>query len=328
MAGKKAGWRAPLWGAICGTIPDLDVISGSFMNVVESNAFHRTITHSLLFFLVMSPLLGYLIKRIHPDGPATRRDWTLLAFLALFTHALLDCFTTWGTALFWPWSYKVAFQSIFVIDPLYTLPLLFFLILAIRLPRTATKRLTYTWTGLAVSSAYLLLSLVCKFAATERFVAALEHQGIQYERMETRPAPLNIILWGVTAEVGDGYYTAYYSLLENKNKINFTYYPKQHDQLDPYVESENVRTLIDLTSGWYTIVPAGEDGGVLLNDLRFGTNRAWETGGSFIFSYHIRKQESGRVMVSQKEQAFDEPPSVILSKLARRILGKDKVTSL
>jgi len=78
-------------------------------------------------------------------------------FWGLFTHPLLDAHTTWGTQLFWPFDLRLAYKNIFVIDPLYTLPFLIFLILALRLKRTDPKRKKYNQLGLIISSIYLQL---------------------------------------------------------------------------------------------------------------------------------------------------------------------------
>ncbi|MGB1248508.1 MAG: metal-dependent hydrolase, partial [Chitinophagales bacterium] len=49
----------------------------------------------------------------------------LFSFLALFTHVLLDAFTTYGTQLLLPFSDKrISFDSINIVDPVYTIPLL------------------------------------------------------------------------------------------------------------------------------------------------------------------------------------------------------------
>ena len=52
-------------------------------------------------------------------------------FLAIITHPILDAQTTWGTQLFWPFEWRVAVENIFIIDPIYTLPFLTFLILTV-----------------------------------------------------------------------------------------------------------------------------------------------------------------------------------------------------
>ena len=49
VAGKKLGNRAMLWGAIGGTIPDLDVFATFFCDEITATSFHRGFMHSFLF---------------------------------------------------------------------------------------------------------------------------------------------------------------------------------------------------------------------------------------------------------------------------------------
>jgi len=129
VLGKKLGNKALLWGAIGGTIPDLDVLANPFLDVVGELSFHRSITHSLLFIVVCSPLSAWVAQKIFPNTTISRKQWITFFALTYFTHILLDCLTTWGTQLFYPFStYGVALYSIFVVDPLYTVPFLIFLI--------------------------------------------------------------------------------------------------------------------------------------------------------------------------------------------------------
>jgi len=92
-AGKKLQRKTFLYGAILGTLPDLDVVIGQFMNPVDGVAIHRGISHSILLFLLLSPFLGRLITKIERDkinfGLATK-----MVFLCLLTHVLLDLFTS------------------------------------------------------------------------------------------------------------------------------------------------------------------------------------------------------------------------------------------
>ncbi len=64
-AGKKIGNRALLWGAIGGTIPDLDVLSNFFMEPLDALAFHRGPTHSLLFNILVPLLLAWLVSQLY-----------------------------------------------------------------------------------------------------------------------------------------------------------------------------------------------------------------------------------------------------------------------
>ena len=62
IAGKKIGKKAMLWGAIANNIPDIDVITSLYMNQADSLLAHRGFTHSILFALLLSPLLAFLFS--------------------------------------------------------------------------------------------------------------------------------------------------------------------------------------------------------------------------------------------------------------------------
>lgn len=69
VAGRKIGNRAMLWGAVAGTIPDLDVMIGSlFMNEINGLAFHRAITHSIFFAITFSFLIAYYTNWLYKKG--------------------------------------------------------------------------------------------------------------------------------------------------------------------------------------------------------------------------------------------------------------------
>ncbi len=140
VLGKKIGNKAMLYGAIAGTIPDLDIFASYFTDTVTALEIHRGFSHSIFFSVLFAPIFGWLISKVERRSIASWKDWSLLMFWGLFTHPILDSFTTWGTQLFWPFATRLAFRNIFVIDPLYTLPFLLFLILAMRSKRDSKKR--------------------------------------------------------------------------------------------------------------------------------------------------------------------------------------------
>ena len=49
VLGRKVGNKAILWGAIGGTIPDLDVLSAAFMDTIDQLIIHRGFSHSIFF---------------------------------------------------------------------------------------------------------------------------------------------------------------------------------------------------------------------------------------------------------------------------------------
>jgi len=290
--------------AVLGTIPDLDVLPGQFMDLVTRIEIHRGMTPSLLFFVAVAPLLGWPVSKLHTKWGANWRDWTQLFFWGLFTHALLDCFTTLGTQLFWPFSsYAVALNSIFVIDPLYTLPLLVCVIWLLFLPGGHRLRRRLNLVGLTMSSVYLIFTLANKSVMNHRFEAILTAQQVDWLPFETRPTPLNNILWAVTAETDDGYYIGYHSFLDGQRQAPLWYFRKNHELLQPYLHDHRVRRLVAVTEGYYTVEPGPN--GIILNDLPFGQSGGWHIGqGRFVFSCQIKHHGNpGEIEVDKQKLA-------------------------
>ena len=100
VLGKKVGNKAPLWGALLGTLPDLDVFFNPLMSQVEQLSFHRGPSHSLLFAVVLAPLIGLGLARLHRRSNLSWKEWGFFAFLCIVTHPLLDALTNYGTQLF------------------------------------------------------------------------------------------------------------------------------------------------------------------------------------------------------------------------------------
>ncbi len=319
VLGKKVGNKAVLWGAIGGTIPDLDTIPGQFLDTVSRLEIHRGFSHSIIFAILLSPLLGYLIAQLYRrKGEANGWAWTQLFFWAIFTHPLLDIFTTWGTQLLWPLEWRIAVQSIFVIDPIYTVPFLLCLCFAMILKRDHPKRRWLNQLGLGISSLYLLYTVGVKLYVDSVFEASLEKSQIPYLRFDSRPTAFNSILWTSNAETEDSYWISYYSLLDENKELNYYRFPKNEDLIKPWRNQEKVERLIFLTKGFYTLEKI--ENGVAMNDLRFGLTEGFDEGkGDFVFTYLIREGKEG-LIVEQKEQNF-EGMQEALEKLWQRILG-------
>lgn len=290
VLGKKVGNKAMLYGAIAGTIPDLDVLTRYFVDTVTATEWHRSFSHSIFFAVLFSPIFGWLIYRIERKSRATFMDWTWLIFWGLLTHPILDAFTTWGTQLFWPFDLRLAFKNIFVIDPLYTLPFLVFLILTMRQKRLSPKRKKYNQMGLFISCSYLLVTLFLKGVAHRKFVDSLDAKGIDYKAIDTRPTPLNTMLWTANIDVGDAYLIGNYSFFDSK-AINFTAYPKNRQLLGALKQEDKVKRLAKIAEDWYTI--SEKDGTLFFNDLRFGLISLDPKETRFTFSYKLIENKNG-----------------------------------
>lgn len=315
VLGRKVGNKAMLYGAVAGTIPDLDVFVGNFYDTVSALEIHRGFSHSLVFSILAAPMFGFIISKIHPQ--ASWRGWSSLMFWGLFTHPLLDCFTTWGTQLFWPLDLRIAFKTVFVIDPLYTLPFLICLIAASRLKRTSLKRRKLNRFGLMISSAYLLFSLVMKGITYVKFENALQNQHIKYSKIETRPTPFNTFLWSANVETKENFLIGEYSVFDTQ-PIKFRAYPKQHDRIEHLESYENLQRLIDITGGWYTITE--KEGQLYLNDLRFGLLSVNPTSERFAFSYKLEEKNEGDLQIGEEPKTPGDAQR-LLTELWLRLKG-------
>ena len=317
VLGKKVGNKAMLYGAIAGTIPDLDTFAGNFFDTITAIEIHRGFTHSVVFSVLFAPVFGWIISKIESKSVATWKNWSWLMFWGLFTHPLLDAHTTWGTQLFWPLDLRLAYKNIFVIDPLYTLPFLIFLILAMRLKRTDPKRKKYNQLGLIISCIYLLLiTPALKFYTFQKFENALEDQNIPYERMDTRPTPLNSILWTANIETEDAFLTGNYSIFDTK-PVNFHSIPKNYHLASHLEEDPNLQRLKKISEGWYTF--SEENGELYFNDLRFGNLDIEDPDSDFIFSYRLDKK-NGKLTATETEKEMTDAKQ-LLPRLWARILG-------
>lgn len=323
VAGKRLGNKAILWGAVGGTIPDLDALMGPFVTDIQNLLWHRGPTHSLIFAFIMAPLFGWLLNQFYlkKDGP-NRRTWNLLFFWTIFTHPLLDIFTNYGTELFWPfWDYRVAFNTINVVDPIYTLPLLVVMVWILFLKRDKAFRRKLAWYALGISSLYLALTTINKFrvnAVVGDNIAALNLNAVDYM---TVPSLGNNVLWTVLIQDSTGFYAGYYSIFDRNPQLELIYLPRaaQMEWLEPYEEDFRVRALQEFTKGYYTIEPA-EGGGILLNDLRFSPVRGWFFPyDPYIFAFSIREQ-NGSVLIERNFPYF-RPKGADFKRLYQRAKG-------
>lgn len=317
VLGKKLGNKAILYGAIIGTMPDLDVLYGKFLDPLTATEIHRGFSHSTLLFLFLSPILGWILQKTEHKKGVHFKEATLFSFLILQTHSLLDLFTTWGTQLFWPLETRFSLQSIFVIDPLYTLPFLVFLILSMKKKKDNPKRLFWNRTGLIVSTSYLFFTLFVQSIVTHKFENQLKADNISFQEIVVKPSPFNIILWTTNVKVENGYYIGDYSFFDTQ-PIQFQFIPKQNELIEPLAYQPVIQQLKRISEGWYCITQ--KENQLLFNDLRFGVMNADKNDMQFSFSYQIT-EENGEFKATELPNKNRAQARKLLGKLWVRLQG-------
>lgn len=275
VLGKKIGNKALLFGAVGGTIPDLDVFIGKWIynNEIQAMAFHRGFMHSILFALCGCFLFGWFTYKLYNTGKRKEttilKDWILLFFWAIFTHPILDCFTPYGTQLFAPFTnYRVAFNTISVADPLYTLPFLVCIIVLMFYNRTKTKRKFWLKAGIYLSSIYLVFTMINKVYIDSVFEKSFKKAGINIERFSAQPTILNNILWYAVAETEKQYHLTFYSLLDDKSfSDKFITVNKNHSIID--MSDTNLQTLAWFSNQYFNISKKDKIGTYKYVDLRY-----------------------------------------------------------
>lgn len=275
ILGKKIGNKALLFGAIGGTIPDLDVFVGRWLysNEIQAMAFHRGFMHSVFFAFLGCFLFGWVTYKLYNSekrtNTTTLKDWILLFFWAIFTHPLLDCFTPYGTQLFAPISnYRVAFNNISVADPLYTVPFLLCMIILMFFNRNRTKRTWWLKAGIYISSVYMILTVLNKFYMDSVFKKSFEKAEISYQRFSAQPTILNNILWYAVAETKSQYHLTFYSLLDSSTTANqIITVDKNHDIID--MSDENLKTLAWFSNNYFNLSKKEKVGTYQYTDLRY-----------------------------------------------------------
>jgi len=296
VLGRKIGNKALLFGAIAGTIPDLDVFIGRlfYNNEIDNMLFHRGFMHSILFSVIGAFLFGWLVYILYNSGKrkdtTTLNNWILLFFWALFTHPILDCFTPYGTQLFAPFSnYRVAFNNIAVADPAYTLPFLICMIVLMFYNRQSMKRVQWLRFGIGISSIYMLFTIGNKLYIDSVFKASLAEENIKYLRYSAQPSILNNILWYAIAETETSYKVAYYSLLDESSRFSeWQTLPKTKDI--SILDYKDLKDLAWFSNNYYSVEKT-TDSEYLYNDLRYPLVKT-KKGYESVFSLMLFKENN------------------------------------
>jgi inner membrane protein len=268
--------KAALWGAFAGTLPDLDVFI-DYGDALSNMVYHRGFSHSLFYLSLLSPLLALLICKLHKEM-ALYRHWLVAIALVLLTHPLLDTMTIYGTQLAQPFShYPFAVGSIFIIDPLYTVPLLIGLGWVLWRGKRALAANT---AALVFSCCYLLWSVAAQQHVLQ--VAAQQSQAHENSRILVVPTALNTLLWRILLIDDEAYYEGFYSLLEKDAAISFQRYPLDTALYQRYQLHPDVQTLAAFSQGFYALEQ--QDSQVVMTDLRMGQQQ------NYAFSFVVPTQ--------------------------------------
>jgi len=291
ILGKKVGRKALIWGAILGTLPDLDVFI-PLGSPVDDFVYHRGFSHSLFLLTALSPVFAWLITKVHRNTKPLFNKWMLLTFVVLIGSVLLDLFTIYGTQIFWPLDTTPhAVPTLFIIDPLFTLPILIGVSAALFL-----KNHRLNFIGLSLSLAYLIWALGVSVFVNGKMEEKLNEQGVPYSQFISSPAPFTTLLWRTVGIHNDQYFETYYSLFDGDAPLSVNFYPRNLSLMKGIGEHSPLVKLKSFTKGYFAM--ADINASVTMTDLRMGSEP------DYVFQFKVAEYNNtlARPIVAQRFQ--------------------------
>jgi inner membrane protein len=188
--GKTLPRSAGLIGFAAGVAPDLDLFLGSATDPVATILYHRQFTHSLIF-IPLGALLVALLCLWMKSLKGVRFTVYGAAFIGYGLHGLLDACTSYGTLLWWPFSYqRVAWDIIAIVDPLFSLMLLGGLLWAVIGRRPWPARLAVC--GAVIYLGFGIWQLQRATTVQDQLAAA---RGHVIEHRRVMPLPGSLASW-------------------------------------------------------------------------------------------------------------------------------------
>lgn len=318
VLGRRLGRKAVLLGAVLGTLPDLDVVI-DYGDAISNYTQHRGFSHSLFLLAGLSTLLAGLCTRLSPARDISFRHWWLFFGLCLMTHPLLDTLTTYGTQIWWPsGASPSAWPIVFIIDPLYSLPLLVATVVALI---TGHGRRASAW-GLALSCAYLLFSMGAKEVVETRIAPVLAAHELEDAPRLMQPTPFNVLLWRVTVIDGNAHHESLVGVFDGDHRPLLETYTRGAELEDVVSTLPKGQRLEWFASPFlrYDMRDIGDARVLVATDLRLGFP------GFYPFSFVLAEAGPNNEWLPTVTYQLDTSRSdngVALSRLFQRILDPE-----
>jgi inner membrane protein len=296
---KKDKLLPLIWGAIAGSIPDIDAVFQPFISQENSMLFHRGITHSLLLWALCSPLLALWINKLYKGDRRTYFKWLKISVTAWFSHLFLDIFNTYGTGIFEPFSHvRIAYDAVNVLDLMMLTPVLIIMIMIVFVIKDYLKKIVMALSAVTYMLIYIIIAISVKMNIEVAADKQLSQKDIFLTRIISSPLPLSIFAWKVVAETHDGYYAGELYGFWKNDQINFTYIQRKKELEIRYAHYDSFQKLKQFTKNWYVVEQI--DGQTVMHDLRFSTLEPKKNAISFPLHLKENSLEIGHASLNRR----------------------------
>lgn len=276
-------------GAVIGFLPDFDFLNKKLKSNIYYLEHHRKWTHSILVHIPLSIILSFILLRFKVIEWGNFWFCSLGFFIILFSHLVLDLFTSWGIYLFYPFKKVVSTSSVSIFDLFFSSTMSIQVIFIF-----SVKNIYVVYIPIIVAFLYLILGYCLSFYIKKVFLKALVNQDISYYEMDVKPTFGNTLLWTINVRVSDdSYLIGYYSILQKTKEITFVSFTKNEDLVD-YNDAELLAIIARLKrvfNNWYSYTI--KDSRLYVNDVRYGFKTTDLNETEFAQPFLVEKYKSG-----------------------------------
>ena len=308
VVGKEMGKRSMIYGGIIATIPDLDIFFKFFFSdSIDKFLWHRSISHSLLFAIVFPLFFAVLAQKklLFSNYKIKPVKVFYLFFWCLLTHSLLDCLTSWGTQLFYPYPYRVNISSVFIIDLFYTLPFIgAFIWIFVKKNQISSQRRKIVNYCLVITSCYLAIGIINKAIIEYRTSVMLQQYNITYDNIYSSATVSNIIYWNVVYTDNKKIYATKINIFSKIKPYDFINVAESHIKLpDYFYQHPRSKEILQLFRDSYAVTYT--DGIYNVDDYRFdffydSNKKKYST----VLCFLISKNNQGELLFNNKFNAI------------------------
>jgi inner membrane protein len=271
VAVRTIGNRALIIGAIVAAIPCLDELMAHiafYFGYTYSGAYF----HSIVFLLIASPLIAWILSKLRPGSPYTLAKRCVLVFWILVSHIILDMFTISGVQIFAPFSsWSIAVASIAPVDLFFSF-LLFASIVITLIVKQCKLKTVILWCSLFFTALYLAFSVINKLYIKTEFEYVLQQNNLPHSRIGVFPIAGSNFKWNCIAQNHDSYWQSYLSNFSNNN-ADFNTFTQNNHYITDVKKHTTIQSLTKATDNFYHITVSynilSQVPTIIVTDLRY-----------------------------------------------------------
>ena len=255
-------------GLMAGMFPDLDIVIRSMEDPLLSLKYHRHFTHAIAF-VPLGALIVALFAWFALFSKEKFKDIYAFCFVAMLCHGLLDAMTSYGTHLLLPFDdQRIAWNVVSIIDPLFTVPILAFLIAA-----ALKKNRLIALAGICWAVAYLSFGYVQQQKAITQLEETAKERGHSIAKMTTKPSLANLFVWrGQYIHRGNIYVDAYHispwagTVVYEGDSYPLFEPSKKFIKKIGLLQADDLEYFTFFSNGWVAEYPKGSS---IISDMRY-----------------------------------------------------------